>query len=104
MKHDTTSKAALPIGESVALMALLISLVALSIDAMLPALPAIGADLGAGGENEAQLVLSALFLGLAAGQFDLRAGVGQRRAQARDLCRPRPVHGRLRAVDLRTGL
>ena len=69
MKHDSPIKPDLPIGEFVALMALLISLVALSIDAMLPALPAIGADLGASGENETQLVLTALFLGLATGQL-----------------------------------
>lgn len=50
-------------------MALLISLVALSIDAMLPALPAIGEELGARNANDAQLVLSALFAGLAAGQM-----------------------------------
>ena len=55
--------------ESVALMALLISLVALSIDAMLPALPAIGTDLSVGNGNDIQLVVSALFLGLALGQL-----------------------------------
>ena len=36
---------------------------------MLPALPAIGRDLGTGDENESQLVVSALFLGLAVGQI-----------------------------------
>ncbi|MGI9416047.1 MAG: multidrug effflux MFS transporter [Hyphomicrobiales bacterium] len=69
MKHDITVKPNLPIGEFVALMALLISLVALSIDAMLPALPAIGAELGVVRDNDTQLVLTALFLGLAAGQL-----------------------------------
>lgn len=49
-------------------MAVLISLVALSIDAMLPALPAIGRDLGTTDPNQAQLVLTALFLGLSVGQ------------------------------------
>ena len=52
-------------GEFVARIALMISLVALSIDAMLPALPAIGADLGVRHANDAQLVISALFLVLA---------------------------------------
>ncbi|MGH1481673.1 MAG: multidrug effflux MFS transporter [Geminicoccales bacterium] len=51
------------------LMALLMSLVALSIDMMLPALSVIGQELGVEHENEAQLVLSALFLGLAFGQM-----------------------------------
>lgn len=49
-------------------MAVMISLVALSIDAMLPALPHIGRDLDVGNDNDSQLVVSALFLGLAAGQ------------------------------------
>ncbi|MGI9499570.1 MAG: multidrug effflux MFS transporter [Geminicoccaceae bacterium] len=55
--------------EFVGLAALLISLVALSIDSMLPALSVIGDELGAGGENRAQFVLSALFLGLGLGQM-----------------------------------
>ncbi|MGI9487841.1 MAG: multidrug effflux MFS transporter [Geminicoccaceae bacterium] len=49
--------------------ALLMSLVALSIDSMLPALTTIGAELGAGSENRAQLVVSAFFLGLGLGQM-----------------------------------
>jgi MFS transporter, DHA1 family, multidrug resistance protein len=56
-------------GEFVARIALMISLVALSIDAMLPALPAIGAELGVRQANDAQLVISALFLGLAIAQM-----------------------------------
>ena len=56
-------------GEFVARVALMISLVALSIDAMLPALPAIGAELGVRQANDAQLVISALFLGLAIAQM-----------------------------------
>ena len=55
------------LGEFVALIALMISLVALSIDAMLPALQEIGADLGARRGNDAQLIITALFLGLAFG-------------------------------------
>ncbi len=57
------------LGEFVALMALIISLVALSTDAMLPALPFIGDDLGITGANNAQLVVSIFFLGLTAGQM-----------------------------------
>ena len=55
--------------EFVARVALMISLVALSVDTMLPALPAIGAELGVRQANDAQLVLSALFLGLAIAQM-----------------------------------
>jgi DHA1 family bicyclomycin/chloramphenicol resistance-like MFS transporter len=56
------------LGEFVGLIALMISLVAMSIDAMLPALREIGEELGAQRANDAQLILSALFLGLAFGQ------------------------------------
>jgi len=55
-------------GEFVALTALMMSLVALSIDTMLPALPAIGSDLGTGTPNANQFVISVLFLGMSAGQ------------------------------------
>lgn len=55
--------------EFVAMLALLISLVALSIDAMLPALGAIARDLAATEDNDRQLVIGALFLGLAVGQM-----------------------------------
>lgn len=58
----------LRLGEFVSLMALLISLVALSIDAMLPALTDIGRDLGTTHANQPQLIVSVLFLGLALGQ------------------------------------
>ena len=64
---DGTTRGALPVGEFIALSALLVSLVALSIDAMLPALPAIGADLGTTRPNDNQLIVSTLFLGLAVG-------------------------------------
>lgn len=54
-------------GEYLLLMALMISIVALSVDTMLPALPAIGNDLGVSNENDVQLVISTLFLGLSVG-------------------------------------
>ena len=57
------ARPALRPGEFVALIALLMSLVALSIDAMLPALPAIGRDLGAQGRNDTQFVITAVFSG-----------------------------------------
>ncbi len=56
-------------GEFIALMALMISLVALSIDAMLPALGQIAADLNVSDANDRQLVVTVLFLGLAVGQL-----------------------------------
>ena len=57
------------IAEFVALMATLTALVALSIDMVLPALPAIGASLGVRHANENQLVVSLLFLGFGVGQL-----------------------------------
>ena len=59
----------LPMGEFVVLMALMTSLVALSVDAMLPALGVIGNDLGTHDENDRQLVIGVLFFGMAIGQF-----------------------------------
>ncbi|MEJ2753442.1 MAG: multidrug effflux MFS transporter, partial [Chloroflexota bacterium] len=55
--------------EFVIITSLMMSLTALSIDAMLPALPQIGADLQVQSANGPQLVVSALFLGLALGQL-----------------------------------
>jgi DHA1 family bicyclomycin/chloramphenicol resistance-like MFS transporter len=55
--------------EFVALMALLMSLVALAIDMMLPSLNLIGKDLGVVNENDTQWIISALFIGLASGQL-----------------------------------
>ncbi|MEZ4618828.1 MAG: MFS transporter [Caldilineaceae bacterium] len=60
---------ALPFTEFVALMASMTALVALSIDAMLPALAEIANDLGAQRANDSQLVISLIFLGLAIGQI-----------------------------------
>lgn len=56
-------------GEFLALVALLMSIPALSTDAMLPALPAIGHDLGAPRRNDVQFVITAMLLGLALGQI-----------------------------------
>jgi DHA1 family bicyclomycin/chloramphenicol resistance-like MFS transporter len=60
---------AIPFGEFVALMATMTALVALSIDMILPALPAIGATLGVQRANDSQLIVSLLFLGFGFGQF-----------------------------------
>ncbi len=55
--------------EFVIIMSLLMALTALSIDAMLPALPQIGGDLNVETANGSQLVVSSIFLGLAMGQL-----------------------------------
>ena len=65
----TADGPALRLGEFVPLIALLMSLVALAIDTMLPALPAIGRDLGAPRPNDTQFVITALFVGLGLGQM-----------------------------------
>lgn len=51
------------------LVALLMSIVAISIDALLPALGIIGSELGAVTANQPQLLISMLFLGMAIGQL-----------------------------------
>ena len=66
---ELSDRPALPFGEFVALMAMMISLVALSIDAMLPALAEIGRDLGLQRDNDRQLIISLLFGGMAIGQM-----------------------------------
>jgi DHA1 family bicyclomycin/chloramphenicol resistance-like MFS transporter len=64
-----TEKAGPSFAEFVILVSLIMSLTALSIDAMLPALPQIGSDLSVQNANDRQLVISVLFLGLAFGQL-----------------------------------
>ena len=56
-------------GEFTLLVALMMSIVAISIDALLPALDAIRADIVLSHPNQAQLVVSALFFGMAIGQL-----------------------------------
>lgn len=55
--------------EFVALMAAMMSIVALSIDALLPALPDIGASLNVVDTNDNQLLITMIFLGLGFGQL-----------------------------------
>lgn len=58
-----------PFAEFVALIAMMFSTVALSIDGMLPALPHIAADLGMTNPNHAQLVVTTFVAGLGLGQL-----------------------------------
>ncbi len=55
--------------EFVTLIAALMAMTALAIDSMLPALPAIGADLGVESANDRQWVISAFVLGMGLGQI-----------------------------------
>ncbi len=64
----TTSKN-IPFAEFVALMAVLMSITALSIDTVLPALPMMGHDLGVDTANHTQYIIGTLFLGFTFGQF-----------------------------------
>lgn len=66
----TTQPASKPsFAEFVTLVSMMMALTALSIDAMLPALSQIAADLQVQNANDRQLVISVIFLGLAAGQL-----------------------------------
>ncbi len=63
------SNPGLPFGEFVTLMALLTSITALTIDAILPALPDVGRDLQVAHSNDVQLIISLIFLGMGLGQL-----------------------------------
>ncbi len=81
-KSVRSAKQPLAFAEFVALMALMTALVALSIDAMLPALSTIASDLGAARANDSQLVISLIFLGLSVGQIvygPLSDSIGRKR-------------------------
>jgi DHA1 family bicyclomycin/chloramphenicol resistance-like MFS transporter len=66
---STKDKPSPSFAEFVVIIALITSLGALSIDAMLPALPQIGSDLNVTNANDRQLVVSLFFLGNAVGQL-----------------------------------
>jgi len=55
--------------ELIVIVSMMMALTSLSIDAMLPALPQIGRDLGVASANDRQLVVSLIFLGQAIGQM-----------------------------------
>ena len=69
IQHHTGTGGTTGLAEFVALMAFTMSLVALSIDAMLPAFPDMAGDLAVSSGNDIQLVVSMLFIGLAVGQL-----------------------------------
>lgn len=76
-------KHTLPFKEFVGLMALVMSLVALSIDSILPALGTIGDSMGNKDPNDNQLMISFLFIGVALGQFlfgPLSDSIGRRKS------------------------
>jgi MFS transporter, DHA1 family, multidrug resistance protein len=69
--------------EFIIIISMMMSLVALSIDAMLPALPQIGADLNVTTANDRQMVISMIFLGISIGQLifgPLSDSIGRKRA------------------------
>jgi DHA1 family bicyclomycin/chloramphenicol resistance-like MFS transporter len=66
---DDDNKSTMAFAEFVALAAMMFSLVALSVDAMLPALPDIGRDLGVIDPNQNQYVIGIMLLGLGLGQI-----------------------------------
>ena len=67
--HDGSGKRRSGPRETVALLAGLMALNAFAIDAMIPALPDIGAELGVSTENRRQLVVVTYFLGFGVGQI-----------------------------------
>jgi DHA1 family bicyclomycin/chloramphenicol resistance-like MFS transporter len=69
LPHDGSGKRRPGPKETVALLAGLMALNAFAIDAMIPALPQIGSELGVGTENMRQLVVVAYFLGFGVGQI-----------------------------------
>ena len=69
MPQDASGKRRSGPRETVALLAGLMALNAFAIDAMIPALPDIGSELGVATENRRQLVVVAYFLGFGVGQI-----------------------------------
>ena len=97
--------------ETVALLAGLMALNAFAIDAMIPALPEIGSELGVGTENHRQLVVVTYFLGFGVGQIfwgtagrplRTQADPCRRSSALRRLCPARAELPQFRASDCRT--
>jgi len=64
-----STKVSIGFGEFVTLTAILMAIQAIAIDAMLPALPAIGSELLTAGDNRVQWVIAAYVLGMGMGQL-----------------------------------
>ncbi|MGU9962160.1 MAG: multidrug effflux MFS transporter [Candidatus Puniceispirillales bacterium WSBS_2018_MAG_OTU23] len=76
-----SKKTPLSLPEFIIILTMMISIVALSIDIMLPALALIGDDLGAKDVNDTQLIISVMFGGFALGQLfvgGLADGLGRK--------------------------
>ena len=67
--HLSQQRAPLPLGEFVAMVAALMATGALGVDAMLPALPTIGHELGVADPNAPQFIIAIYLLGLGVGQL-----------------------------------
>lgn len=83
MNQDFNNKSSMSFAEFVGIVALMSALVALVIDAMLPALPNIAESLNLENPNDAQLVIAFLFIGMALGPLffgPLSDTIGRRRA------------------------
>ena len=83
VSDETAARLPLPFSEFIALMALLMSMTAMSIDIMLPALPDIGATLGVRDASNLPLVVTVFMLGMAIGQLvwgPLADRIGRRRS------------------------
>jgi DHA1 family bicyclomycin/chloramphenicol resistance-like MFS transporter len=69
MSDTVAAPRPLPMRETIALFGVLFATIAFSIDAMLPALPAIGAELSPENANRAQLIVTSFVLGMGFGTF-----------------------------------
>ncbi|SPH17807.1 Bicyclomycin resistance protein [Defluviimonas aquaemixtae] len=66
---DLPQERRLPVAEFVALLAMMFAMTAFSIDAMLPAMPEIAAELTSDAPNRAQLIITSFVLGMGVGTF-----------------------------------
>jgi MFS transporter, DHA1 family, multidrug resistance protein len=69
MTDTSVTRPALSSPEFIALIAMMFATIAFAIDAMLPALPTIGAALSPSDPDRAQLVITAFVLGMGVGTF-----------------------------------
>lgn len=82
MTTTSTEPARLPLPEFIALLAMMFAMTAFSIDAMLPAMPEISAELSPDAPNRAQLIITSFVFGMGLGTFltgPLSDALGRRR-------------------------